>query len=144
MTVYEVLNKAIEKEVIDFNKYELMFALQSQEVFDVKDAESAKVANQEVRKNYVCIRDIETKDSVIQLWGWVRKGVVVVEVRKRLAKTLDINSLKSFTACELDKNKNFICTDVQQALTLVKVVFNRLSKNSTNASEKAEQSEKVG
>ena len=144
MTVYDVLNKAVEKNVIDFNKYELMFALQSQEVFDVKDVESAKVANQEVRKNYVCIRDIETKDSVIQLWGWIRKGVVVVEVRKRLAKTLDINSLKSFTSCELDKNKNFICTDVQQALTLMKVVFNRLSKNSTNASEKEQTSEKVG
>lgn len=129
-TVYDVLNKSIDKNVIDFAKYEFMFALRNQEIFDVNDSDSAKVASKEVRKNYVCIRDVETKDSVIQLWGWKNKGVVVVELRKRLAKTLDVNTLKSFSDCDLDKNSNFICKDLQTACLLVKIAFDRLNKNS--------------
>lgn len=129
-TVYDVLNKSIDKNIIDFAQYELMFALRNQEIFDVNDSDSAKLANKEVRKNYVCIRDIETKDSAIQLWGWKNKGVVVVELRKRLAKTLDVNTLKSFTDCDLDKNNNFICKDLKTACALVKIAFDRLNKNS--------------
>lgn len=141
MTVYDVLNKAVDKNMIDFSKYELMFALKNQEVFDVVDSDSAKIANKEVRKNYVCIRDIETKDSVIQLWGWIRKGVVVVEVRKSLRKTLDISSLKSFVSKEKDKNDNYICVNVNDAVSLMKIVFDRLNKNSTTATEQATATE---
>jgi hypothetical protein len=143
MTVYEVLNKAIEKEYVDFNKYELMFALANQEVFDVKDNETAKIANKEVRKNYICIRDIETKDSVLQLWGWARKGAVVVEVRKTLRKKLDLNSLKTFKECERDKNDNYITKDIKTALLMTKTVFDRLTKASTTATEKKETANKT-
>ena len=144
-TVYDVLNKSIDKNLIDFEKYELLFALQSQEVFDVNDSDSAQLANKSVKANYICIRDIETKDSTIQLWGWKNKGVVVVELRKRLAKALDVNTLKSFTNCELDKNKNFICKDLQTAVNLVKITFDRLNKNTATATEStATESEKVG
>ena len=144
-TVYDVLNKSIDKNIIDFDKYELIFAFASQEVYKIDDIHDVHKANEQVRKNYVCIRDIETKDSVVQLWGWKNKGVVVVELRKRLAKALDVNTLKSFTNCELDKNKNFICKDLQTAVNLVKITFDRLNKNTATATEStATESEKVG
>ena len=142
-TVYDVLNKAIDKNLIDFNKYELMFALASQEVYKIDDIHDVHKANEQVRKNYVCIRDIETKDSVIQLWGWIRKGVVVVEIRKRLRKALELNELKTFSDCERDKNDNYICKDLKTALALIKIVSDRLNK-ATSASEKENTSEKVG
>lgn len=137
MTVYEVLNKAIEKETVDFTKYELIFALANQEVFDVNDSDTAKVANLNVRRNYVNIRDIETKDSVVQLWGWVRQGVVVIEVRKRLRAKLDLNSLKTFKECDRDKNDNYIVKDSKTAQLMMKTIFDRLNKASVTATETA-------
>ena len=138
MTVYDILNKSIDKQQIDFNKYELMFALANQECFDVNDKETAKTANLNVRRNYVNIRDIETKDSVIQLWGWVRQGAVVIEIRKRLRKALKLNELKTFKECERDKNDNYVVRDEKIALSMMKIITDRLNKATATATETTE------
>lgn len=111
-------------------------------VYDVEEFNE----NTKERKNYANIREVISKRSIIKLWG--HKDFITVECSKMLRKKEQINvTKKSYISKQLDKNNNYICNTLKDAIELsndfLKQVDKMLSSAETSATQKKATKEKT-
>ena len=92
--------------------------------------------NVKERKSYACIKD-ESKRAIVKLWGHTQ--FVTVECSKTLRKKVDV-SKSMYTSKTLDKNNNYVCDNVKDAISLANDFIKQvdaLNKSTTVNTKKA-------
>ena len=129
LTVSNVFNAL----TVNADKFEIIQKYDKDE-FNVNEKDKASYAN---------IRETDTKRSVIKLWG--HKTYVTVECSKMLRKKELINvDKKLYTDKKQDKNSNYICDSIKDAIALSKDFLAQVEKmNVTVATEKTNDKAKT-
>ena len=131
------------EKVTDNNALRTLFTLQSREIFDVCNAKTAKLANEQTYANYVRIES-DDDSSLIQLWGKVNrgeKGEVIIEFRQKLYEQLDCDKLKVFRDCKHEMYKhnvlNRLCVvdNTQDAIKIINTFIERMNKKKRGKEE---------
>lgn len=139
--------------VTDESSLRPIFCLQSQEIFDVCDAESARLANakEQFYSNYVRLES-DDDSSVLQFWGKAKRGVngeVIIEIRKRIYDMLDCDSLKIFRESRHEKYKGveqhrlIVVDNVSDGVKVVRAFLDRLNRKRTNSDSTTVKQESV-
>ena len=128
-TALDTINVAnvLEALTLDDSIYTVLRCYDNEVVNTADMSEDEIALNTVERKAYANIRENDTNRSVIKLWG--HKQFVAVEISKTLRKRSEYDVMKKvYTDKKLDKNNNYICDSVSDAVALCKDFLKQCEK----------------
>jgi len=152
---YDILNQLYDSGFMTQHNLRHLMCLQNQEVFDVDSAEKARIANasEQLYPNYVRIES-DDDSSLVQLWGKPKRGIVIVEFRKRLFDMVECDKVKLFRESKheiykgQEQHRLIVVDNVEQGVKIIQTFVERVehkksNKSDTTTTEKVEQMKKA-